>query len=75
MNNIEEKLNKQGMKLPAMKITPLSSYYRPELRAIAELDTNDVTKFQELSGEMRWSTGIGRVDILHEVLVLSEFQA
>ena len=31
--------------------------------------------FQELIGELRWSTEIGRVDILHEVSVLSAFQA
>ena len=31
--------------------------------------------FQELIGEMRWFTEIGRVDILHEVSVLSELQS
>ena len=30
--------------------------------------------FQELIGEMRWFTEIGRVDILHEVSVLSVFK-
>ena len=31
--------------------------------------------FQELFGELIRATEIGRVDILHEVLVLSEFKA
>ena len=31
--------------------------------------------FQELIGELIWSTEIGGVDILHEVSVLSAFQA
>ena len=51
------------------------SNYRPELYATAELDASDITMFQELIGDWRWSTEIGRVDILHEVLVLSAFQS
>ena len=64
-------LKKQRMKLPARGETPMSSDYRPELDATAKLDANDITMFQELIGDLIWSTKIGRVDILHEVLVLS----
>ena len=74
VNNPEERLKKQGMKLPAREITPMSSDYRPELDATAELDTNNINMFQELIGYLRWATEIGRVDILHEVSVLSKFQ-
>ena len=31
--------------------------------------------FQDLIGDLRWATEIGRVDIFHDVLVLSSFQA
>ena len=62
------------MKLPARGETPISSDYRPELDPTAKLDANDITMFQELIGDLIWSTKIGRVDILHEVLVLSAFQ-
>ena len=55
----------------------MSSDYRPELDATAKMDANDITMFQELIGDLIWSKKIGRVDILHEVLVLSlsAFQA
>ena len=53
----------------------MSSDYRPELDATAKMDANDITMFQELIGDLRWSTKICRVDILHEVLVLLAFQA
>ena len=45
-----------------------------EINATAELDVNNIIMFQELTGELRWATEIGRVDILHEVSVLSAFQ-
>ena len=72
--NLEERLKKQGMKLPAMETTPMSSYYRTEPDATSELDAKDITMFQELIGEPIWATEIGRVDILHEVLVLLALQ-
>ena len=74
VKNLEERLKKQGMKLPDRATTPTSSDYIPELDTTAELDANDITMFQELIGELIWAKEIGRVDILHDVLVLSEFQ-
>ena len=50
------------------------SDYRPEIDATSELDTNNITTFQELIGELMWYTEIGRVDILHDLSVLSAFQ-
>ena len=70
VSNLEERLNKQGTTLPTRATIPISFDYRPEIDATAELDANDITMFQELIGELRWSTEIGRVDILHEVSVL-----
>ena len=75
VKNLEGRFKKQGMKLPARAKTPISSNFRPELDATAKLDANYITMFQELIGYMRWATEIGRVDILHEVLGLSAFQA
>ena len=63
------------MKLPTRVTSPISSDYRPELDAKAELDVKDITMFQELIGDLRWATEISRVDILHDVSLLSEFQA
>jgi hypothetical protein len=41
----------------------------------AELDDNGFTCFQELIGILRWAKEIGRVDILFEVSIPSQFQA
>ena len=49
--------------------------YSPELDITEELDEDDVTYFQELIGVLRWATEISRVDILLEVLLLSQYQA
>ena len=62
------------MKLLDRAKTPISSSYRPELNATEELGANDITVFKEVIGQLRWSTEIVRVDILHEVLVLLAFQ-
>ena len=40
-----------------------------------ELSEQDTTFFQELIGVLRWATEIGRVDILLEVSLLSQYQA
>ena len=49
--------------------------YSPELDGTPELDSDELTTFQELIGVLRWATEIGRVDILHEVNILSQYQA
>ena len=53
----------------------MSSDHKPELDATSELDPYGITMHQELIGELGWAIKIGRVDILHEVLVLSSYQA
>ena len=55
--------------------TPMNITYTPEMDVTEELDDNDVTYFQELIGVLRWATEIGRVDILLEVSLLSQYKA
>ena len=74
-DNLLQRIGKLGLVLPTRVDTPMSSAYRPELDASAELDSDGITMYQELIGELRWAIEIGRVDILHEVSVLSAFQA
>ena len=69
VKKLEERPKKKVRKLPARATTPMSFDYIPELDATSELDTNYITVFQELIGHMICATEIGRVDILHEVLV------
>ena len=56
-------------------VTPMSSEYRPETDASDELDTDNITFFQEIIGILRWMIELGRVDIHVEVSLLSSYQA
>eukprot|EP00980_Cylindrotheca_fusiformis_P014195 scaffold3727_cov54-Cylindrotheca_fusiformis.AAC.1 len=47
----------------------------PELDGSPELDSEGTQFFQELIGILRWATELGRVDVLHEVSILSQYQA
>ena len=47
----------------------------PELAAATELESYVITTYQELIGELRWAIEVGRVDIVHEVSVLSSNQS
>ena len=51
--------------------TPINSSYRPELDQSRELDTDEITFYQELIGILRWTVELGRCDILLEVSLLS----
>ena len=76
VKNVEETMKRTGRRLPTSNIdTPMNITYQPELDITEELNKNDVTYFQELIGVLRWATEIGRVDILLEVSLLSQYQA
>ena len=45
----------------------MTSDYIPDFDGTLELDCKDTQFYQELIGELRWATEIGRVDVLHEV--------
>lgn len=46
-----------------------------ELEDSHELEGPDITYYQELIGILRWAIKLGRVDTLHEVSLLSAYQA
>jgi Reverse transcriptase (RNA-dependent DNA polymerase) len=74
--NIEESTRGTRWKIPPGNVhTPMNGTYTPELDVTQELDEGDVTFFQEMIGILRWATEIGRVDILFEVSLLSQYQA
>ena len=76
VKNVEEAIKKKGRKLPTSNIdTPMSATFSPEMDVTEELNDDDTTYFQELIGVLRWATEIGRVDILLEVSLLSQYQA
>ena len=55
--------------------TPFPSGWKPELDVTEELDDKMVSRFRQLIGILRWAVELGRLDIYHEVSVLSQFQA
>ena len=61
--------------LPSKAFTPLPKNYSPELDSSRELNQEDITYYQELIGILRWAIEIGRVDIHHEVSIMSAYQA
>ena len=76
IKNVEEAIKTKGRRLPTTNIeTPMNNTYTPELDVTAELDGEDITFYQELIGVLRWATEIGRVDILLEVALLSQYSA
>ena len=53
----------------------MTSQYIPEFDGTQALDANDTQCYQKLIDELRWAIEIGRIDILHEVPLLSQYQA
>ena len=75
LENVSNQIEKRGVKLPSRVSTPMATGYVPELDDSPELNSDDLTHFQELIGILRWAVEIGRVDILTELSMLSAFQA
>ena len=75
ITNVESSIEGRPWKVPSRATTPMMGAYTPELDGTPELDKRDTQFFQELIGILRWATEIGRVDILHEVSLLSQYQA
>lgn len=76
VSNIEDLVkNNPKYRIDRNQKTPMVGNYLPELDGSTELESDEVTLYQELIGVLRWATEIGRVDILHEVSILSQYQA
>ena len=75
VKTVESNIAKLRWRLPNKARTPMTASYYPELDATPELEPNDITLYQEIIGMLRWATELGRVDILHEISILSQYQA
>ena len=73
--NVNEQLKGTKWTLPKKANTPMVNGYHPELDDSPELEADDITRYQELIGIVRWATEIGRVDVVHEISILSQYQA
>ena len=75
VTNVEESLEKKGLRLPSKCVTPLSSGYKPELDTTGELKADGLQWYQEIIGSLRWAVELGRVDILLETSIMSQYLA
>ena len=71
VKNVEETLSKSEKRLTGCCVAPLLSVYRPETDDSSELRVDGLQYYQELIGVLRWIVGLGRVDILLEILLMS----
>jgi hypothetical protein len=74
VKTIQDRIKDTKWMLPSKALTPMDSTFVPELDVSDELDAGDVQMYQEIIGMLRWATEIGRVDILYEVSILSQYQ-
>lgn len=75
VQNVETSLKTKRWRLPGRATTPMINSFVPELDASPELEADNIQFFQELIGMLRWATEIGRVDVLLETSLLSQYQA
>lgn len=76
LKNVQNALQKsRKWKIPTTVRGPMATNFVPELDGSPELNETDATLYREFIGILRWSIEIGRVDILHEVALLSQYQA
>ena len=75
VKNVEESLAKKGLRLPSRCVTPTQHGYNPELDCTAELKADGLQTYQEIIGSLRWAVELGRVDILLETSLLSQYLA
>jgi len=71
VKNVEESLNKKGLRLKSKCDLPIRHDYKPEMDCTAELKADGLQWYQEMVGSLRWAVELGRVDILLEVALVS----
>ena len=75
VKNIETVLKDKGLRLPSKCATPLSTGYKPELDSTGELKADGLQWYQEIIGCLRWAVELGRIDILLETSLMSQYLA
>ena len=75
VKNVEETLERKGLRLPSKCLSPLKHGYRPELDCTGELKADGLQWYQEMIGSLRWAVELGRVDILLETSLMSKHLA
>ena len=74
VTNLHGRELKQPSAMKAHK-GPLPTTYKPELDTMRELNPKKVQRYQQIIGILRCAIKLGRVNILHEVSIMSQYQA
>jgi hypothetical protein len=69
--NVEEKLAKDGLRLPSKCVAPMAAKYHPSDDTSPVFNARGLQYYQEQIGVLRWAVEIGRLDILLEVGLLT----
>ena len=78
VKNVNDMLKEEGRELKTGKKqgkTPLPSNYKPELDTTAELNGEMGSRYLQLIGILRWSIELGRIDVLTETSIMSQYAA
>jgi hypothetical protein len=54
---------------------PMPINYEPELDSTPRCDEEHASRYRQIIGILQWAIELGRIDILTEVLLLSQYQA
>ncbi len=71
-------LNEDGRELKTSKTKhegPMPINYEPELDSTPHCDEERASRYRQIIGILRWAIELGRIDILTEVSLLSQYQA
>ena len=64
-----------GLQLKTTAKTPIPHTYRPELDITPELNGEHSSRYRQIIEILRWAVELGRVDMHHEVALMSQYSA
>lgn len=75
IKNVEDWMERMGLKFPARCDTPMPTSYRPELDVSPELAPEVANWYQSAIGVLRWAIELGRIDVTTETSMLASQMA
>ena len=77
VQSVEDLLREDGdgLQLKTTAKTPIPHTYQPELDITPELNGEDSSRYRQMIGILRWAVELGRVDMHHEVTLMSQYSA
>ena len=81
VNNMKKRVATKGFeynkKLYDVNYSPQQPFskinYRPEIDITDEYSVSQIQLFHNLIGNLRWTVNLGRINIVHEISVLSRY--